>query len=125
MQVPVLAPMDSKDYTKYEELEDAKQQRLIASYWKRGFLKTKEDEQALHMSFSPYKVARGLTKLKIRRRINRYWKNKELGLSESVKQILGHRLEITINGKTILGASFVGKVPDTSRKLHNLLKSLI
>jgi hypothetical protein len=44
----------------------APQERVMANYKKRGFVRTKADQEGLHMFFSPYRVPKGLTKAEVR-----------------------------------------------------------
>jgi hypothetical protein len=97
------------------------QEKVMNSYKKRGFVKTKQDEDSLHMAFSPNRVPKGLTKLQVRRRINKYLKE---GNKNTLKNIVGNRLEVFVNGQFRLGATFGGKVPVNRKSFHKLLKNL-
>lgn len=95
---------------------------LIYYYISKGYISNEKDWEALHMSFSPFKVPDNLTKIQIRRRINKYLKE---GNKQTIKDLLGNRLEILINGRQILGLSFKGEVPKDSFELHKLLENIV
>lgn len=101
----------------------AEQDAIMNKYKALGYVKDSRDEQGLHMSFSPYRVPKRLTKLQVRRRINKYWKHGNPKPLELLTQ--ANTLSLTINGKQIVRASFVGKVPDSHRKLQNLVRALM
>lgn len=98
------------------------QNDVMESYKKKGFVLNAKDEQGLHMFFSPKCVPKGLTKLQVRRSINAYFKGKT---KSKLSDLFGHRLEIFIDGKFRLGASFGGESPKNSKDFHKLLKELI
>lgn len=104
----------------FDENGDA-EKKVMESYRKRGFVTSEQDEADLHQSFSPYKVPRGLTKLQIRRRINKFVRN---GRKLDASLLIANRLEVRINGKFVLGASFGGNVPQNSRQLKQLLRAV-
>lgn len=105
----------------FDEL-DRIDQKIEESYLRRGFVKSKDDLADLHMSYSPYRVPRGLTKLQIRRRINKFIRN---GRKLDNSLLFTNRLNVTVNGKLILGASFTGEVPTNRRQLKRLLKKVM
>lgn len=113
--------MNAKRFADELEKLNQQQDRIMASYVRKGYVTTPDEEKALHMSFSPYRVPRGLTKRQVRLRIARYNKGKN---KLKPNPALENRLEIYINGGYILGASFTGEVPNTHRKLRSLLKKL-
>lgn len=100
----------------------AEDRRIKDTYHKKGYLKSKQDEDDLHMAFSPYKVPLGLTKLQIRRKINKFVR----GGRVADNSILNcSRLEIHINNKFVLGGSFTGKVPANHKELVKLLREIL
>lgn len=115
-----------------EERMIAEDQKVKDTYHKKGYLKSKQDEQDLHMAFSPYKVPKGLTKLQIRRKINKFVRNGRkadnplFGIDENGMMFSKmNRIEIHINGKLCIGASFTGKVPDSGPSYRKLLREII
>lgn len=102
---------------------DCRQKSTIDHYYKKGYLKNGAEEIDLKRSFYPFIVPKGLTKLQIRRRINKIRKYGSPDIA--VKELLGNRLEILINGKFILGANFKGDVPDSKIGLKKLLNELL
>jgi hypothetical protein len=107
---------------KHDDLGQKEQDAVMARYRSRGFVKTQQDEDALHMFHSPYRVPNNLTKLTVRRRINHYLKH---GNKTKLEDVIGNRLEVRINGKLFLGASFGGKLPKNHKQLHSLLRDLL
>lgn len=117
-----MTSQEKKDcgWDKFEALE-AQDEKIKASYRKRGFVKSAQDEADLHMSFSPNRVPRGLTKLQIRRRINKFVRNgRKL---KPISEVVGNRMNIFINDKFVAGVSFGGKVPQNSRQLKRLIRA--
>jgi len=110
----------SNGWDKFEALE-AQDKKIKASYRKRGFIKSDQDEADLHMSFSPKRVPRGLTKLQIRRRINKFVRNGRK--SVPIASVMGNRMNIFINDRFVAGVSFGGKVPQNSRQLKRLIRA--
>jgi hypothetical protein len=106
----------------FDDFGDKEQKIIMDTYKKKGFVLNARDEQGLHMFFSPKCVPRGLTKLQVRRNINAYFKGK---MKSKLSDWFGHRLEIFIDGKFRLGASFGGEAPTNSKEFHKLLKELI
>lgn len=94
----------------------------LLNTYKSKFDLSDEDISCLKQSFSPFIVKRGLSKLAIRRRINKY---KKYGLQTSLSDVLGNSLEVRINGKMILHANFGGAVPESHRQLQNLFKKIL
>lgn len=111
-----------KSFTEQENQLITEDDKIIQSYYKRGFLKSKQDEEDLHMAYSPYRVPKGLTGLQIRRKINKFIKN---GRKSPSYDLTFNRLEVTINGKLRLGATFTGQVPVTKQQFRKLLKSVM
>lgn len=107
-----------------DDFGQIEQQEVIDSYKKRGFIKNKNDEQSLHMAYSPYKIPKNLSRQKIRYEINNYLKN-GCKYPHSLGYLLGNRVEIIINGKVMLSASTTLPIPNNSNELHELLKNLI
>ena len=105
----------------FDDFGDKEQNAIMESYKKRGFVLNAKDEEGLHMFFSPKQVPKGLTKLQVRRSINAYFKGKT---KHKLSDLFGHRLEIFIDGKFRLGASFGGEAPKNSKEFHKLLKEL-
>ncbi len=99
----------------------AAQEKVMDSYWKKGYILDKQGEDALHMSFSPYRVPKGLSKHQVIAKIAYY---KKYGKDNS-KYIFTNRMSIYFNDKFSVGLSFVGKVPDSHRKMKNFLKKFI
>lgn len=91
---------------------------LYASYIKSGFLKDEQDATQLHRALNPYRIKRGMTKLQIRRKINNFIKNGEK-FDYNINSV-----EVRINGKIMIHGSFIGKVPDTKRKIINFLNRI-
>jgi len=114
--------MNELTYTEQENLIELEQNQIIDEYKQKGFIKDKQDEEDLHRSYSPYRVPKNLTKLKIRRKINEFIKNGRK-LDYSLLNMNG--LEIRINGKMMFHTSFVGKAPDDNKSLVKLLKEVI
>lgn len=98
------------------------QEKVMTTYRNKGFVLTKEDEQALHMSYSPFRVPRGLTKIQIRRRINHYLKH---GDQKTLKDFLGVRYALTFNGKEVISGNYVGEIPHNTRETKKFLKNLL
>jgi hypothetical protein len=111
-----------------EERMFTEEQKVKDTYHKKGFLKSKQDENDLHMAFSPNKIPKGLTKLQIRRKINKFIKNGRKAENPFFSVVNGVlvpktiRAEVLVNGRLMMGASIVGKVPNNSRQLRRLLK---
>lgn len=112
--------MNSKEYAAFEAEQERKQAKVKASYIKRGFVKDENEYMKLHMAFSPYKVPCGLTKLKVRRRVNAYEKGKR-----NPSPLFANRIEIYINDRMTAGGSFTSVVPNSHRGLQNLVKALL
>ena len=94
----------------------------LLSYFNRGFFKTKDEVGDLHQSFSPYRVPRGLTKLQVRRRINKFVKG---GRKLDSSLLMTNRVSIFFNDNLILGASITSKRPENSRQINKLLRGLL
>jgi hypothetical protein len=114
--------MKRKELNELDIFGDKKQNAIMKSYKNKGFVLNDKDEEGLHMFFSPKCVPKGLTKLQVRRNINAYFKGKT---KHKLSDYFGHRLEIFIDGKFRLGASFGGEAPKNPREFHKLLKELI
>ena len=97
------------------------QNAIMESYKALGFVLNAKDEEGLHMFFSPKQVPKGLSKSYIRRCINTYFKGKT---KYKLSDFFGHRIEIFIDGKFRLGASFGGEAPKNSKEFHKLLKEI-
>lgn len=98
------------------------QNPTLYRYVKRGFVETEQDASNLHQYHSPYRIPKGLTKLQIRRRINHFRKH---GNTLTIKEILGYRVSLLVDGRLLLGASFRGKKPEDNKGLRKLLKNLL
>jgi hypothetical protein len=99
---------------------------VMYSYVKRGFLKTPTDVDDLHRCHSPFRIPKGLTRYAVRRRINKFVKSgRNIDTVASAKIMFPNRLEIRVNGKMMVGASFTSKVPENSRQLNKLLKGVM
>ncbi len=111
-----------KKYTKEEKQFGLPEQDQVMNKYKTlGFVKDKRDEQGLHMAFSPQRVPTGLTKLQVRRRIEKYYR-----YTRDIEDIFGnHRMTILMDGKFFSGTSFSGKVPENSKQFLKLLKELV
>lgn len=94
----------------------------LFSYFKRGYFKTKDDVGDLHQAFSPYVVPRGLTKLQVRRRINKFVRN---GRKLDDTLFNTNRVSILFNDTLILGASVKCERPKDSRQMNKLLRGLL
>ncbi len=114
--------MNAKQFDEQCKKDERDQNKVVEEYRTLGYVTSKEDEQALHMSFSPVRVPRKLTKLQVRRRINKY---RKVGNTKSIKEVMGHYLTIRINGQLFVSANFTGKVPATHGQLKNLLRNII
>jgi len=94
----------------------------LLSYFNRGFFQTKEEVGELHSSFSPYRIPRGLTKLQVRRRINKFVKG---GRKLDSSLLLTNRVSLLFNNDLILGASITSERPKNSRQMNKLLRDLL
>lgn len=94
----------------------------LLSYFKRGYFQSKSDVQDLHSSYSPYRVPRGLTKLQVRRRINKFVRN---GRQLDDTLFNTNRVSILFNDTLILGASVKCERPKNSRQMNKLLRGLL
>ena len=99
----------------------AAQDRVIQTYKNKGFVKTKDDEASLHMSFSPNRVPKGLSKHQVIAKIAHYRKHGK----DMTKYLFTNRMKIYFNDKFALGLSFTGDIPDTRRKRKNFFKKFI
>ena len=99
-----------------------KQNLIMNRYKKLGYITNPHDEEGLHMFYSPYKIPEGLTKSKVRRAIDSYYKN---GNKNEDSYFNSNRLSIFFNKDLILGASIVADRPNNSRELNKLLRSII
>ena len=93
--------------------------QILFRYWLDGLVKLDEAEK-LHQFYSPYKVPDGLTTKQIREKINHFEK---YGNNQPNIFYDSYRIELKINGKTRLGATFT-KDFDTSDTVK-ILKTLI
>ena len=94
----------------------ADQDAVMKKYRTLGFVRDNRDEEGLHMSFSPYRVAKGLTKLQVRRRINKYFATKDTrNPLEEIKKALGHRITILMDGRFFSGISVNSDVTRTNK----------
>lgn len=103
-------------------LNDNAEKAVMENYFKKGFVLNESDKENLHMSFSPYVVAKGLTRLQIRRRINKYKKH---GNTQKISDVFSNVVELTFNGKTLMRASISCPCPQNHNQLTKLLKNLI
>lgn len=94
----------------------------LFSYFNRGFFRTRDEVNDLHRSYSPYRIPRGLTKLQVRRRINRFVKD---GRKLDSSLLTTNRVTILFNGDFILGASITSERPKNSRQMDKLLRDLL
>jgi len=94
----------------------------LFSYFKRNYFKTKDELGDLHACYSPYRVPRGLTKLQVRRRLNKFVKE---GRPLNTSLMNTNRVTIMFNNDMILGASTTAKRPENSRQLNKLLRDIL
>lgn len=101
--------------------EDLEQKKIIDTYNQKGYLKSKDDIENLHRLFSPYKVPKGLTRLQIRRKINKFVKNgsKLYNPYENT-----HRVNIYIDDKFLSGTTY-GKPITNHKEFVQFLKGLL
>jgi hypothetical protein len=111
----------NKPLKKTEDFGLTEQEAVMETYKQKGFVLTEEDEQGLHMSFSPYRVKKGLTKLQVRRRINKYFRDADKPKPFDVLD----RVEVRWNGHMIFGVTMKFPRPENSRQLNKLLKLLV
>ena len=110
-------------YTREQKLFGLPEQdQVMNEYKKLGYVLNKHDEEGLHMSFSPMRVARGLSRLQVRRRINKYFKHGNKGTPSVFSD---NRMNIFINDRFVSGTSFSGKVPQNPKEFVKLLKDVI
>ncbi len=101
----------------------AKQDKVMARYKKLGYVKDARDEEGLHMSFSPYVVPKGLTAKQIRRRINKYFREKDKPLM--LRNLVGHRFTILMDGKFFAGISVKSNVTKNNRTWTAFIKDYL
>lgn len=116
-----MAKIDSID--KFLETARISQEDVMALYRQKGFVKSLDEEQSLHMSFSPYRVPTGLSKASVRRRINDYKAGRRK--APSLKSVLGHRLTIHLDGKFFAGISVKNDVTKTPKSWLKFLKEYV
>jgi hypothetical protein len=94
----------------------SRQDRIMANYKRLGFVRDKRDEEGLHMGFSPMSVPEGLTKLQVRRRVNKYFTTpKSTNPFADIQKIMGHRLTILMDGRFFSGISVSSDVTKTPK----------
>lgn len=109
-----------------EDIDCSKaQEKVMTTYKNKGYVRDKIDEEALHRAFSPNRVPRGLTKLQVSRRISiGNGKIPRKDMAALISELIFHRIEVRINGVTVLGACFCGKIPKTKKALKDLIKAI-
>ena len=101
--------------------DDSAQRELKALYLKKGFLKDKQDVDDLHSAFSPYIIPTGLTKLQIRRKINKFIKS-----GRKLKDLYDdtHRVNIFVDGKFLSGTTY-GRPISNHKEFVRFLKDFL
>lgn len=95
----------------------------MARYKKLGYVKDARDEEGLHMSFSPYVVPKGLSRLQVRRRINRYFRVKQKPLL--LRNLFGHRISIFMDGKFFSAISVKSNVTKNKKAWKAFVKDYL
>lgn len=118
--------MKCKIHTKYIDdsltLSEREDNQIMDNYRDLSFVKDNRDEEGLHMYYSPYKVPTNLTKLQVRRAINKYFKS---GSKIQFNVLNVNRLSILFNGELILGADVTLERPKDDKEMKKLIKTLL
>lgn len=113
--------MNIKEFIEECNKDANKQIQIMNNYRTLGFVKNNKDEEGLHMYYSPYKVPENLTKIGVRRAINKYFKSG----SKNKIPLFPNRITILFNDKPILGASINADMPKNHKELVKLIKMII
>lgn len=93
---------------------------IMMAYLRKGYFESERDIENLHQFHSPYIVPKGLTKLQVRRRINRFRKD---GNKNPNPYANTHRVEIFVDGKFLSGTTY-GKPIENHRQFLRFLREL-